>query len=100
MFYKLFLLAILIFIVSGQETPLCVWYRSAPFCGEGVDCPAGYTIKLDQCGKSDAAAYCQPEFGHNCWSGSKLLCCNADVPNPKNTSSYTCGDYGFRDKSQ
>lgn len=98
--------------------PLCVWYRSAPFCGSGDDCPNDFPYVIDECGTSDEgkacrivclnalkkitltnvylrvlAAYCQSFFGHTCWTGSKILCCNLDI-NPKN-ASFTCGDYGF-----
>uniref|UniRef100_A0A914ED92 Uncharacterized protein n=1 Tax=Acrobeloides nanus TaxID=290746 RepID=A0A914ED92_9BILA len=71
---------------------MCVWYRSAPFCGHGSDCPTIYPSLQYHADSSSHAQYCSASFGSKCWSGEKNLCCNANV-NLQDTSSYTCGSY-------
>ena len=105
MFSKL--LFFLALISVGHAVNMCVWYRSAPVCGHGSDCPNIYPYLQYQSDSSSngnfslaenkyfkffLAQYCSASFGSKCWSGEKNLCCNANV-NLQDTSSYICGSY-------
>uniref|UniRef100_A0A914CK26 Uncharacterized protein n=1 Tax=Acrobeloides nanus TaxID=290746 RepID=A0A914CK26_9BILA len=76
----------------GYAQYACVWYRSAPICGTGNDCPTTYPNMMYHADSSGNAQYCPNSFGSKCWEGEKNLCCNANV-NLQNTNTYSCGSY-------
>uniref|UniRef100_A0A914DPX3 Uncharacterized protein n=1 Tax=Acrobeloides nanus TaxID=290746 RepID=A0A914DPX3_9BILA len=71
---------------------MCVWYRSAPLCGNGNDCPTEYPYLESQASSSSDAQYCKNTFGAQCWTGEKNLCCGPNSVSLQNTGNYTCGN--------
>lgn len=50
MYTKIVIFSLLV-ITSFAIQPRCVWYRKAPACGNGDDCPKDYPVFAEQASK-------------------------------------------------